>query len=739
MSQNPEYAVQRASSDDYTSAQLKASAKANLLGEDASTDAEEDLEAIIVSELPDALAFSESEMGQKRAKATEYYLGALFGNEEEGRSKVVSRDVLSVVSALLPSIMRTFFGGRRRMKFAPVKPSDVKGAEQATEWMNKIVMVQDNNGFLETYAAAKDALIRYMGIFKWWWDDSREVTTDTYTGQSADNVLLLANDPEMRDIRVYREDVALDAPETFSVIATRDVKHVGKARFGCVSPEEVLINRDAISLQTARFLDHRRVMTLGELVALGYDKDDLLPHISSSASPYSAERQARSPLGISTLSNGMTPNELQQPITYHEVYTRADMDGDGFPELIKACGCGDGVKFEMLHWEPVSEIPFCSLDPDPEPHTLIGSCPGGNVMPVQLIKSALLRMSLDGAALSLEPRLEVVEHMVELEDLLDPALGGVVRTKAPGQIAPIRFDFNPVATQGLLDYMDQVREELSKQSRPSQGLDADALQSSAKLAVAATLSGAQQSQEMICRLFAEGIKQLMLGLLRLTIRNADQTRMMKFRGEWVEVDPRTWNTEMGVEIEVGVGVGGIEMELQGLLERKANQEAIIQLYGPSNPIVSVAMYRDTLAKIDELRGLSDTDAAYKPVPEDWQPPAPAPVKSDAQLLQETAMAEIQMKDKIEREKLELEKVKVLLEDERERLKLKNDFEAKMAAVDATAKTQGFSAAHEAHARTHEIDKAHEAQVIDSLITGMTDQHAAEVAAKAAPTEAPANG
>jgi len=191
-----------------------------------------------------------------------------------------------------------------------------------------------------------------------------------------------------------------------------------------------------------------------------------------------------------------------------------------------------------------------------------------------------------------------------------------------------------------------------------------------------------------------------------------------------------------------VGVGGIEMELQGLLERKANQEAILTQYGPANPITTVAMYRDTLAKIDELRGLPDTDSAYKPVDPNWQPPAPPPQKSDAELLQETAIMEIKSKEQIESRKLEIEKLKVLLDDERERIKIQKDFEAKMAAADASAKVEGFSAAHEAHARTTEIRNAHEAQVIEALITGVTDVHDSNVmaaAAPAAPAEGAANG
>lgn len=706
----PQYAVQRAS-DASTAAKATPARNANLMGDSSSGDAEADLEAIINAELPDALQFIDTEMGQKRAKATEYYMGEPFGNEEIGRSKVVSRDVLAAVQALMPSIMRTFFGGRRRVRYRPVTAADVAAAEQATEFVNKVVMQVDNDGFLEIFAASKDALVRYKGLVKWWWDDAREVTTDTYTGLDEDGVMLLANDPEVEDLRVYEEDGPINEPKTYSAVAKRVVKHVGKARFGCVPPEEVLVCRDARDIKTARFLDHRRVMLTGELTALGYDLDDLLPHTSARIFNWSPEVAARAPSGTSIVPfNGSeSGNELQQPVTYHEAYLRADMDGDDYPELIKACGVGDGANFKLLHWEPVSEIPFAAFDPDPEPHTFFGLAPGPNVMDVQLIKSDLMRMQLDGAALALDPRLEVVEHMVELDDLLNPDISQIVRTRAPGQIAPIRYDFNPQATMGLLEYMDQVREERSRSSsRASQGLDADALQSSTKMAVASVLSGSQQQQELICRLFGEGMRQLFAGILRLLHRHQDQERMVLLRGEWVAVDPRSWNAEMDVEIEVGVGVGGVEMEIAALQERKLTQEGILQLYGPDNPMVTVAQYRDTLAKLDELRGLPDSDTAYNPVPKDWKPPAPPPQKSDAEILQETAMAELKLKEQQALAEIELKWSIAQMEDARQREKDLLDFRAKIAEIEAKrgnvideakiiAETDRHIAEHEAEA------------------------------------------
>ncbi len=71
---------------------------------------EEELQGVISSEINDAISFIDDDIGGNRALATEYYYGQPFGDEEEGRSQVVSMDVRDTVQGILPSLMRIFFG-----------------------------------------------------------------------------------------------------------------------------------------------------------------------------------------------------------------------------------------------------------------------------------------------------------------------------------------------------------------------------------------------------------------------------------------------------------------------------------------------------------------------------------------------------------------------------------------------------------------------------------------------------
>ena len=102
---------------------------------------EEQLQGVISAEIYDAISFIDDDIGGNRALATEYYYGQAFGDEEEGRSQVVSMDVRDTVQGILPSLMRIFFGPERVVEFAPQGPEDVQSAEQATDYVDFISSV----------------------------------------------------------------------------------------------------------------------------------------------------------------------------------------------------------------------------------------------------------------------------------------------------------------------------------------------------------------------------------------------------------------------------------------------------------------------------------------------------------------------------------------------------------------------------------------------------------------------
>ena len=129
-----------------------------------------DLEALVGGELTDATSFIDAELSPVRARAIQYYRGEPFGNEEEGRSQVVSTDVRDTINGIMPSLMKVFFGSKKIVQFSPRNPEDVAAAEQATDYVNYIFQ-SDNNGFLLCHSVFKDALRGALGVAKYCWEE----------------------------------------------------------------------------------------------------------------------------------------------------------------------------------------------------------------------------------------------------------------------------------------------------------------------------------------------------------------------------------------------------------------------------------------------------------------------------------------------------------------------------------------------------------------------------------------
>ena len=643
---------------------------------------EEELQGIVSSEIVDAISFIDEDIAPKRAQATEYYFGDPFGDEESGRSQVVSMDVRDTIQGMLPSLMRIFFGPERVVEFAPNGPEDVALAEQATDYVD-FIFKRDNPGFQILHSAFKDALVRKTGIIKYWWDESVDVRAESFTMMDEQSVMLLTNDPdvEIAAVREYpmpgfeqqneAQGIMTPPPMMYDIDIKRRIKRV-KIRIETLPPEEFLIDRRAKSIDDATLVAHRSMRTVSELVAMGYDYDMV---VSNSGDNYefdtNDEYQARNPWAV--VRGSTNPDPTVRHVLYIEAYQNVDFDGDGIAELRKICTIGNSHK--VVHNEIVDERPFATFCPDPEPHTFFGMCPADVTMDIQRIKSNVQRGMLDSLAQSIYPRTAVVEGQANIEDVLNTEVGAVIRMRAPGMVQPFTTPFVGQDAFPMLEYLDDVKQNRTGISKAASGLDADALQSTTKAAVSATVSASHQHIEMIARIFAEtGLRRLFRGILKLVVENQDRERMVRLRNTFVPIDPRSWDVGMDVIVNVGVGDGSMEERMAMLSQIASRQEMILQNYGPENPIVTLPQYTNTLSKMLQLSGFKDAQNYFAQLPADFQmpqneeEPKPTPEEMLTQVQAQAIQADIQKKAA----ELELEREKMIRSDDRERDRIEQD-------------------------------------------------------------------
>lgn len=649
---------------------------------------EEELENIVRAEIDDAQEYIDDVISPERALAGQYYKGEPFGNEEEGRSQVVSMDVRDTVQAIMPSIMRVFFAANNVVEYAPNGPEDVQNAEQATDYVN-YCLTRDNNLFVECYSTFKDALIRKNGIMKVWWDEDETVETHEFSGldEAAFSVLQSDPDVEIKDVEISYGETTIMTPEGMMMQETPPVyectvlrrKKTGRLRVQSVPPEEFLIDRRARSIETAEFVAHRRYVTVSDLVAMGYDFDEVENLGFETLDDFEGNQETFDRNPQATVQITGRTDIPSRKVLYIEGYLYADMNGDGIAELCRVCVAGSANK--LLHWEPCDFIPFVDFCPDPEPHTFFGMSVADVTMDIQLIKSNIMRNTLDSLAQAIHPRTGVVEGQVNIEDVMNTEVGGIIRMRAPGMVQPFAMPFVGQQAFPMLQYMDEVRENRTGISKAASGLDANALQSSTRAAVAATITAAQQHIELICRIFAEtGMKGLFKKSLQLITKNQDAPRMVRLRNKFVPIDPRVWDANMDVVVNVAIGVGSNEEKMAFLGQIAQKQEALMQM---GAPLATMQNYYNTLSQMMALAGYKDpsiffNDPSMMPPPPPPAPPGPTPEEMLAQVQMEAIRADIQKKAA----ELELQREEMLRKDDRERDKLDADLMIKAAEIEA---------------------------------------------------------
>ena len=284
-------------------------------------------------------------------------------------------------------------------------------------------------------------------------------------------------------------------------------------------------------------------------------------------------------------------------------------------------------------------------------------------MDIQLIKSTVTRQMLDNLYLTNNARIGVVDGQVNLDDALNATPGGVVRMKAPGMMQAIEVPSVTAQAFPMLEYMDQVQAKRTGVSDQQQGLDPDVLNNVSATAIAAMMKSNTGKLELIARIFAEtGVKSLFKGILHLLGKYQDQEKIVRMRGKFVAFDPRTWANEYDVSVNVGLGSGDREQKLAMLQMILGKQEQILQGYGTSNPLVSVAQYRDTLARFIEAAGFKDATAFVAEITPEQnaalsqpQPPQPDAQAEVAQMLAQVEREKTAAKAQIDAAKLDLEK------------------------------------------------------------------------------------
>jgi len=650
---------------------------------------DDDIKQIASDAVDNAEDFVNSEIVDNRLKAQRYYDGHVDIGEEDGRSKVVATKIRDKIRAIKPSLMRVFLSTDKPVEFAPMGPEDAQFSEQATKYVN--YKFNQLGGYRILQEAFSDSLLKKCGVVKCYWDVEKKSETYDHQDLPDEQFSLIVNDPRVEVIE-HSENIEIDIDEMGmeQQRSSHDVKISVTEEYGdlvidTLPPEEFFVSSDATSIEDAYCVAHKRDMRVGDLVAMGYDFD-VVSELSSVETDNFADEERFERQNFSFDNEEQPLDPSMKKVAVSEVYMKIDVDGTGVPVMHKIL-LGGGSD-ELLDYEPWGDLPFAMFQHDPEAHTWVGNSLADILFSEQDASTAMLRGVLDNVALTNNPRTEIVEGQVNVDDFLNNEIGGVVRTKQSGAINPLTVPFVAGQTLIAVEYLDTQIDHKTGVSAASSGLDANALTGTTATAVNATIQGAATQIEVMARNLAEGgVTQLFKLMLKLTIENCDKVEMMAISGgDYMPVDPRSWNKEMDVTVNVGLGTGKEGERLMALQQALDMQVQIFTNYGVGNGLVGMTEIRNTLADMLALGGLRNIDRYFKPMTVEQEMQMQSQSQQGEQPMdQSTAYLQAeqlkaQAKSQSDMARIQIDAQKAVAKDDRERDQMDQDLLVKAAEI-----------------------------------------------------------
>lgn len=619
-----------------------------------------DLCKVVASLVRDCESYRDQQM-PARTRSMEYYDGKMLDTpSDDGRSKVVSRDVRAEIKKVLPSIVRIVLGGGKVVEYEPVNEQDEQGAQQATDYVNYLAF-PESDGPDAVHDAIDDALRLRNGVLKWWQDEKIDVKVSMHSGldDMAFQQLVAGDDVEVLEHTATQEAIeaqpGLPQQATLHDVRIRRRIKKSRAKIAAVPLDQFLIHPDAISITESPIVGEGCRIRRTDLVAMGYDRETVwnLPTAGASKNEDVEEQTRRRDIGI---KDDMTDKAMQE-VEYYDLLVRVDADGDGIAELRRLIFAGGLTEDRLLDNQEWDEIHYADIVCERRPHQWEGNSITDDVAEIQRIKTVLLRQTLDNLYWQNNMQPVVQEgRIVNPEAVTNPTFGLPIRV-SDGTDVRSALQYNIVPFVGdksfqMLQYLDVEKHDRTGITDASSGLSPDALQNmTAKASAMIEQAGIGQT-EMMVRTIANCLKPVFRGLLKLIIQHQDQPRTVRLRGKWVPFDPRTWNSDMDATVNTGLGAGTRERDMMMMNIVVGMQQKLLEAFGPSNnPYVKPNQLYNGIAKTVEASGLKSVDQYFSnPSPEEIQAlaqaaaskPTPEQEKTQGAIAVENAKGQVQI-------------------------------------------------------------------------------------------------
>ena len=618
---------------------------------------DEAIGVLVDSKIKEATNWYGSKLSLERERVTRYYNGEYPKRQSPASSTYVSTEVYDSVEAMKAQLLETFAGGHEIVKFDAYGPNDTEQARIETCYADHVVFRQ-NDGYNIFSDVLHDGLTTRVGVAKVFWETKEDWVEEEFDGLDEMSVQGLAAQEDITELDAERDE----ATGAYSGTLTRkiDASHV---RIQVINPESFSIEPQARALDRKHFCVHQDTKTIEDLEREGYDVskidvENLEEDLDLNLQPEVLARFQQTDSGFKTRLEQY--DDGIKHVLVSEAYMQLRRKGDKHIKLYKVVRVGKVT----LDIEEVNDLPFVAFVPIPVPHSFYGNNYAERVIPTQNVRTTLIRSVIDHAAITNNPRLQVVKGgLTNPRELIDNRLGGIVNVTRPDAVLPMpQAPLNPYVYQ-TLELLKGKLEETTGISSLSQGLNKDAVSNQNSQGMINDLVNLSQTrQKIIARNFANGfLVPLYLKVMDLVIAKEKRKNIVEVAGNWVEIDPTRFRSRKSATISLHLGYGELDREADKRIQMAAlmaQDPQLNQMFG------APGRYKYAL-DIGKMRGVPLQE--YLTPPDKLPPPQPDPFKvkemeneskkADASMLTaQAAQHKIDMHGAIEQMRASLQKM-----------------------------------------------------------------------------------
>lgn len=578
----------------------------------------DDLIKIIQAHRTTAFGPDSNELTRERADAMDRYHGRPYGNEEEGLSQVVTRDLSETVDWIMPALMRIFLKSGNLAEFEPVGPEDEEAAEQQNDYVNHVIM-KDNNGFILLHDIIKDILLLKNGYSKYWWDDSFKITERTYSDVSILEISQIMERVSQRYDEVEFKDTeeveaSLDQIDQKYNVTLKLKRKINRVKIEATPPEECRVSNSCRGSvrEACDFWEHVTQKTRSQLIEMGMDKKWVYDLSASGVVGSSSgvgrshttttEQRARDSVNDESNETGLPVDDRSMElVTYCETYIRVDFDRDGIAELRRVINVNDKIP-EGDEWNRVVDvIQVASGVAKRVPHRHIGESLYDELEDLMKINTELTRQMINNIYHTNDIKWNISKKVNKL-DLMRARVGGFNRIDTDGpvtghmeavQVPPIIAQILPA-----IDHFRAIKDNRTGINELSTNISPDVLKEANNGTMMEALERATQKVEMIARMIAETfVRELVLGVNETLIKHQDQERIVKLRGKFTPINPTEWEERTDLTVKVGIGNGSSMQKMQKFTLLSGLQEKL-EAKGLVGPKEAYKLFQDMSGVLD---------------------------------------------------------------------------------------------------------------------------------------------